>query len=92
MTGPGARAGYAPAQTVIVFVILGHVPLVLLVCLFGLLYLAWLDLRGEDLQPQVALWWYLLVLLTHVAGYAALRVWLLVRHRRAGARRPAGRA
>ena len=35
------------------------------------------------------LWWYLLVLLFNVAGYAALRIWLLVRRRRAGERRPA---
>jgi hypothetical protein len=74
---------------VIVFVILGHTPTVLLVCLAGLLYLSWIDLRDEELEPQVKLWWGLLVLLTHVPGYLALRVWLAVRRRRAGARRPA---
>lgn len=73
----------------IVFVILGHTPLVLLVCLLGLLYLTWIELRGEELEPQVKLWWGLLVLLTHVPGYLALRAWLLLRRRRDGARRPA---
>ena len=73
----------------IVFVILGHTPLVLLVCLLGLLYLSWVDLRGEEMEPQVKLWWGLLVLLTHVPGYLALRIWLALRRRRDGARRPA---
>ena len=73
----------------LLFVILGHVPIVLLVCLLGLLYLTWIELRGESLEPQVQLWWYLLVLLFNVLGYAALRIWLTVRRRRAAERRPA---
>lgn len=72
----------------IVFVILGHVPLVLLLCLVGLLWLTWIELRKEDLEPTVKLWWGLLVFLTHVLGYAALRIWLAIR-RRSGERRPA---
>ena len=81
-------AGYG--QTLmLVFVILGHAPLALLVCLLGLLYLAWVELRHEDLDPQVKLWWGLLVLLAHVPGYAALRIWIALKRRRAGARRPA---
>ena len=71
----------------ILFVILGHTPLILLVCLIGLLYLTWVELRNEDLEAQVKLWWGLLVLLTHVPGYLALRIAL--RRRRDGARRPA---
>jgi hypothetical protein len=72
----------------ILFVILGHVPTVLLVCLAGLLWLTWIELRDRDMEPTVRLWWYLLVLLTHVPGYLALRIWLAVR--RGGAeRRPA---
>ena len=74
---------------VIVFVILGHTPLVLLVCLLALLYLTWLELRGEAMEPQVKLWWGLLVLLTHVPGYLALRAWMAFWRRRDGARRPA---
>jgi hypothetical protein len=73
----------------VLFVILGHTPLILLVCLVALLYLTWVELRSEDLQPQVKLWWGLLVLLTHVAGYLALRVWIAFRRRRDGERRPA---
>jgi len=75
--------------TVLLFVILGHVPIVLLVCLVGLMYLTWVDLRGEGLEPLLQLWWYLLVLLLNVIGYAALRIWLVVRRRRDDARRPA---
>ena len=63
----------------LLFVILGHVPIVLLVCLLGLLYLAWVDLRNEGLEPIVQLWWYLLVFMTNLLGYVALRIWLAVR-------------
>ena len=73
----------------LLFVLLGHTPVVLLVCLLGLLYLTWLELRAEPLEPLVQLWWYLLVLLFNVIGYAALRIWLVVRRRRAAERRPA---
>jgi hypothetical protein len=74
---------------VLLFVILGHTPLILLVCLLGLLYLTWVELRHEDLEPIVKVWWGLLVLLTHVLGYLALRVWIAIRRRRAAERRPA---
>jgi hypothetical protein len=71
----------------ILFVLLGHTPLILLVTLIGALYLTWFELRDEPLDKQVKLWWYLLVLLTHVPGYLALRIWLVFRRR--GERRPA---
>lgn len=71
------------------FVLLGHTPVVLLVALLGLLYLTWLELRAEPLEPLVHLWWYLAVLLFNVVGYGALRIWLVVRRRRAAERRPA---
>jgi hypothetical protein len=73
----------------ILFVLLGNVPLLLLVCLLGLLYLTWVEFRQRKVEPIVQLWWYLLVFLFNVAGYAALRIWLAVRRRRGGARRPA---
>ena len=76
-------------STVLLFVILGHTPLILLVCLIALLYLTWVDLRREGLEPIVQLWWYLLVFLFNVAGYAALRIWLVFRRRRDDAHRPA---
>ena len=72
----------------LLFVILGHVPIILLVCQLGLLYLTWIELRGEPLEAQVRLWWYLVVLLFNVLGYVALRLWL-VRRRRAAGHRPA---
>ena len=65
----------------IVFLVLGYTPLLLLVCLLGLVYLTWVELRHEDLQSQIKLWWGLLVLLTHLPGYVALRIWLAVRRR-----------
>ena len=73
----------------ILFVLLGHTPVILLLCLVGLLWLTWVELRNEDLEPLVQLWWYLLVLLTHVLGYLVLRVWLAFRRRRDDVRRPA---
>jgi hypothetical protein len=72
----------------ILFVVLGHVPTVLAVCLAGSLWLTWIELRERDVEPTVKLWWHLLVLLAHVPGYLALRVWLAVRGRGAD-RRPA---
>jgi hypothetical protein len=73
----------------LIFVILGHTPVVLLVCLAGLLYLTWVELRNEPVEPLVQLWWYLLVFLTNLIGYAALRIWLVVKRRRDAERRPA---
>ena len=73
----------------LLFVIIGHAPIVLLVALLGLLYLTWVDLRHEGLEPIAQLWWYLLVFLFNVLGYVALRIWLIVRRRRGDARRPA---
>jgi hypothetical protein len=74
---------------VLLFVILGRTPLILLVCLLGLLYLTWVELREEESEPMVKLWWGLLVLLTHVPGYLGLRIWLVVKRRRADGRRTA---
>ena len=73
----------------LLFFLLGHTPLILLITLAGLLYLTWIELRDEELEGQVKLWWYLLVLILHVPGYLALRIWLVVRRRRDAARRPA---
>jgi hypothetical protein len=73
----------------LLFFLLGHTPLILLIGLIGLLYLTWIELRDEELDGQVKLWWYLLVLIFHVPGYLALRIWLVVRRRRDAARRPA---
>jgi hypothetical protein len=75
---------------VLLFVILGHAPWILLISLLGALWLSWIEVREEpDLNPQVKLWWMLLVLLLHVPGFLALRAWLAVRRRRGAARRSA---
>jgi hypothetical protein len=80
-------------EGVLPFVLTGRVPLILLACLIGMLYLTWLDLRQEPgVSGMVKLWWGLLVLLLNVVGYALLRVWLVVRRRRDDERRPAGPA
>jgi membrane protein DedA with SNARE-associated domain len=76
-------------RPMLLFLIVGSVPWILLLSLAGLLYLTWLDLREEPAEPIVKVWWGLLVLLTNVVGYAALRIWLAVRRRRAAAHRSA---
>ena len=73
----------------LLFVIIGEAPWILIISLVGLLYLTWLDLRDESIEPMVKLWWGSLVLLTNVLGYVALRIWLTVRRRRAAAHRSA---
>jgi hypothetical protein len=75
---------------VLLFVVLGHAPWILLLTLLGALWLSWVELREEhDLSRQVKLWWMLLVFLTHVPGYLALRGWAAVRRRRGAAHRSA---
>ena len=65
------------------FLLFDNVPDILWLSLLGLVYLAWIELRGEpDLLAQVKLWWCLLVFLTNVPGYVALRIWVAVRRRR----------
>jgi hypothetical protein len=67
----------------IVFVILGQVPLVLAIAQVAMVYLAWVDVREEPgLTFEARLWWCLLVFLFNVLGYAALRIWLIARRRR----------
>jgi hypothetical protein len=85
----GGRADNVPCR-VIVFVILGQVPVILLVAQIGMLYLTWLDLRGErDLDFQVKVWWFLLVLLFNVIGFLGEKLWITARRQRR--RREAGR-
>jgi pheromone shutdown protein TraB len=71
---------------VIVFVLIGHVPTVLLIALLAMLYLVVMDMRAEpDLSLQVKLWWFLLVALFNAPALIAEKVWLLSRHRRMAA-------
>jgi EamA domain-containing membrane protein RarD len=65
------------------FFLFDNVPDILWLSLLGLVYLAWIEVRGEpDLIPQAKLWWCLLVFLTNVPGYVALRIWVAARRRR----------
>jgi hypothetical protein len=65
------------------FFLLDRVPDILWLSLAGLVYLAWIEVRGEaELSPQWKLWWCLLVFLLNVPAYVGLRLWLAVRRRR----------
>ena len=67
----------------LLFVLIGHVPIVLLLAQLGMLYLVILDMREEaDLDFQVKVWWVLLVLLFNVIGLIAEKVWVTLRRRR----------
>jgi hypothetical protein len=67
---------------VLLFAILQQVPVVLLLVLIVCLYLVWVDVKDEpDLEFQIKLWWFLLVLLLHVPGYLIFRLWIAVRRR-----------
>jgi hypothetical protein len=71
------------AGRVIVFVILGHVPIILLLAQLGMLYLTVVDLRAErDVDFQVKVWWFLVVLLFNVIGFLGEKLWLLARRQR----------
>jgi hypothetical protein len=69
---------------VLFFVLFQSVPLILLLTLAVCLYLVWVDVKDEpELDFQVKVWWFLLVLLFHVPGYLVFRGWIAVRrHRR----------
>jgi hypothetical protein len=65
------------------FFLLDQVPDILWLSLFALVYLAWIEVRGEhDLTPQWKLWWCLLVVLLNFPAYIVLRGWVGVRKRR----------
>jgi hypothetical protein len=68
---------------VLPFFLFDTVPDILWLCLLGLVYLSWIEVRREpDVLPQVKLWWCLLVFLTNIPGYVALRIWVAIRRRR----------
>jgi hypothetical protein len=72
---------------VLLFVIFQQVPLILLLVLIVCLYLVWVDVKDEpDLDFQIKVWWFLLVLLLHVPGYLIFRLWIAAHRRRAGGR------
>ncbi len=52
---------------------------ILLLTLLGALVLTYWECRTNELTWRSTLWWLSLVLLVHVVGYIALRLWLLGR-------------
>jgi hypothetical protein len=60
----------------VLFLLIGQVPLVLLLTLLLALYLTYIELRPLALGWRVKLWWFLLVFLTHFVGYLALRAYV----------------
>ena len=63
--------------------LVGDVPWILLLVLVVCLYLVWIDIREEDVDFQVKVWWFLFVFLLHVPGYLIFRGWIALRRRRA---------
>ena len=69
----------------LLFALFQKVPWVLLLVVLALcLYLVWIDIRQEDVDFQVKVWWFLFVFLLHVPGYLIFRVWIAFRRHRAG--------
>lgn len=68
----------------LLFVLTQSTPPIMLLVLVVALYLVVWDIKDEPgLQFGHKVWWFLLVLLTHVPGYLVFRVWIAVRrHRR----------
>ena len=67
----------------LLFLLFPSVPDILWLSLVGLVYLSWIEVRAEpELVLQTKVWWCLLVFLTNVPGYVALRIWLASRRRR----------
>jgi hypothetical protein len=52
---------------------------IMLLTLFGAVLLTMWDCRTAQMGWRLILWWVSLVLLIHVIGYLALRLWLVTR-------------
>lgn len=59
----------------------GAVPLFLWLALAIVLYLTVIELRPLDMHRKYKLWWFSVVLLTHVFGYVVLRLFVYCRRR-----------
>ena len=69
----------------ILFVLIGQLPIVLLIALLIMCYLTAIELRNEPDPLLIKAWWVLLVFLTNVIGFGAFWIWLTVRRRRRSA-------
>ena len=65
----------------LVFLLLGWVPIPLLLALALALYLTVVELRQLQENWLWWIWWLLLVVLTHFVGYLILRVYAVYRRR-----------
>ena len=66
----------------ILFVVIGQLPIVLLIALLIMCYLTAIELRKEPDPLLIKAWWVLLVFLTNVIGFGAFWIWLTMRRRR----------
>ena len=69
----------------ILFVVIGQLPIVLLIALLIMCYLTGIELRNEPDPFLIKAWWVLLVFLTNVIGFGAFWIWLTMRRRRRSA-------
>ena len=69
----------------ILFVVIGQLPIVLLIALLIMCYLTAIELRNEPDPFLIKAWWVLLVFLTNVIGFGAFWIWLTARRRRRSA-------
>jgi hypothetical protein len=70
---------------VILFVVIGQMPIVLLLALLIMCYLTGVELRNEPDPVLIKAWWVLLVFLTNIVGFGAFWIWLTLRRRRRSA-------
>jgi hypothetical protein len=73
------------ARAVILFVLIGQLPIVLLLALLIMCYLTAIELRHEPDPVLIKAWWVLLVFLTNIVGFGAFWIWLTLRRRRRSA-------
>jgi hypothetical protein len=73
------------ARAVILFLVIGQMPIVLVVALLIMCYLTGIELKDEPDPFLVKAWWVLLVFLTNVIGFGAFWIWLTARRRRRSA-------
>jgi hypothetical protein len=72
-------------RALILFVLIGQLPIVLLIALLIMCYLTAIELRNEPDPFLIKAWWVLLVFLTNVVGFGAFWIWLTMRRRRRSA-------
>jgi hypothetical protein len=66
----------------LLFVLTQSTPPIMLLVLAVALYLVVWDVKDEPgLEFGPKIWWFLLVLLTHVPGYLLFRVWIAARRK-----------